>query len=259
MSITEKEATGPLPTAELIELACKLGPWRGRDSSNYPTPTIAGSKQDQVTPDGIENPLWEILRHIPGTTSWHGGRIEPDGFHASMQPEFNQIGRFELATRFSWSIPSPGDMLWLTKVLDGQGVVEIGAGSGYWAWQMTQVGIDVIAFDPHEPGPDNRYVKHGPYHPVQLGDDTEAANYPERALMLCWPPYCDPVAIEALKVYTGDLLIYIGEGNGGCCADDDFFKLLDAEWSEIEESPFHVTWSGIHCYMTAYQRKAAAS
>lgn len=259
MSITEQAATGSLPTADLVELARKLSPWSGRGGGSYPAPTIAGSKQDQVTPEGIENPLWEIVRHTPGTTSWHGSRIEPDGFHAMMQSEFNQIGRNELATRFSWSIPSPGDMVWLAKVLNGRGVVEIGAGSGYWAWQMTQVGIDVIAVDPHPPGPDNRYVKHALYHPVVPGDDGNAAYYPQRALMLCWPPYTDPVATDALKAYTGDLLIYIGEGDGGCCADDDFFRLLNDEWDEIEESPFHVTWSGIHCYMTAYQRKAASS
>lgn len=250
--------TEPLSDAELVELARTLTPWRSPHSKSYPTPTIAGSQQDQTTPDGVENPLREIARHMPGSAFSYGGRIEPDGFHAYMQPGFSQIGRDELAGRFSWSIPSPGDMVWLAKLLDGRGVVEIGAGSGYWAWQMTQVGIDVVAFDPHLPGPDNRYVKHKLYHPVLPGDDRKAADYPERALMLCWPPYCGAMAMDAMRAYTGDLLIYIGEGDGGCCADDDFFKLLDAEWDEESESPFHVTWSGIHCHMTAYRRRVKA-
>lgn len=253
----EITAAPPLTDAELVERARELKP--RRHSSRMENPTIAGSSQDQATPDGVENPLWEIVRHVPGTEfRGIGGRIEPDGYCASVQPGFEQLDRHNLCSRFSWSIPSPGDMGWLARLLDGRGVVEIGAGSGYWAWQMTQVGIDVIAFDPNLPGPDNRYVKHKLYHPVLPGDDRKAAHYPERALLLCWPPHADPVATDALKAYTGDLLIYIGEGDGGCCADDDFFKLLDAEWDEAGESPFHVTWWGIHCYMTAYRRRVKA-
>lgn len=247
----------PLTDAELIELAHRLQPWRPRFGGLPPDVPIAGSDWDQKAQGGIENPLWEIVRHTPGSPSWNSGRIEPDGYHAA-QPGFSQISRHELCVRFSWSIPSPGDMVWLAKLLDGRGVVEIGAGSGYWAWQMTQAGIDVIAFDPYLPGPDNQYVRHKLYHPVLPGDDRKAAYYPERALLLCWPSYCADFATEALKAYPGDLLVYIGEGEGGCCADDGFFKLLDAEWDEESESPFHVTWSGIHCHMTAYRRRVKA-
>lgn len=252
----------PLPADELVKRARELKPWNRPGAwapTAYEAPAIAGSSQDQTVPEGVENPLWEIVRHTPGTRMWRRGeRIEPDGFHSVMQAGFEQLGRSALCVRFSWSIPSPGDMTWLAKLLDGRGIVEIGAGSGYWAWQMAQAGIDVLAFDPHRPGPDNRYVQHQLYYPVLDGDDRMAAHYPDRALLLCWPPYCDPVAADALRAYAGDLLIYIGEGAGGCCADDEFFKVLDAEWDETGESPFHVTWWGIHCRMTAYRRRVKA-
>jgi hypothetical protein len=245
----------PLPAERLIELARGMKPWEG---SSRATVTIAGSLQDQLTPDGVENPLWEMIRHIPGAPSWRGDRIEPDFVHAVMTPETRQLDRFNLCARFSWSIPSPGDMRWLARLLDGRGVVEIGAGSGYWAWQMVQVGIDVLAYDPNLPGPDNRYVKHELFHPVLPGDDRMAAHYPDRALLLCWPPYSDSTAADALRAYGGDLLVYIGEPEGGCTGDDEFHKLLDSEWDEAGASPFHVTWSGIHCYMTAYRRRVKA-
>jgi hypothetical protein len=80
-------------------------------------------------------------------------------------------------------------------------------------------------------------------------------HHPDRALFLCWPSFDDPWAAQALACYAGDLLIYAGEGEGGCTADDEFFKLLEAEWDELEYSPRHVTYRGIHDYLTAYRRK----
>ena len=37
--------------------------------------------------------------------------------------------------------------------------------------------------------------------------------------------------------------------------DDEFFRLRDAEWEEIGGSAAHVSYTGIHCYLTAFQRK----
>jgi len=48
-----------------------------------------------------------------------------------------------------------------------------------------------------------------------------------------------------------------GEPEGGCCADDAFFGMLDAEWDEVGDCPHHVTFGGIHCYLTEYRRKGA--
>jgi hypothetical protein len=56
---------------------------------------------------------------------------------------------------------------------------------------------------------------------------------------------------------VGDTLVYVGERDGGCCADEDFFEDLNARWEPLGASPHHVTWWGIHCEMTAYRRSAA--
>jgi hypothetical protein len=89
-----------------------------------------------------------------------------------------------------------------------------------------------------------------------LRDDHSAPeHHPDRALFLCWPSYAEPWAAQSLACYTGDLLIYCGEGEGGCTADDEFFHLLEAEWEEIGNSPAHIAYRGIHDYLTAYRRK----
>lgn len=256
-----KDYGKPLPVEELVALARTLKPSPRMASSH---PTIAGSSRDQAVPNGMANPLWEIIRHIPSDVAWRGDGIEPNDFHVLMadgyrtSDGYRQLARHALCARFAWSIPSPGDMRWLAQLLDGRGVVEIGAGSGYWAWQMAQTRIDVLAYDPNLPGPDNRYVKHELFHPVLPGDDRMAAHFPDRALLLCWPPYATSMAADTLRAYDGDLLVYVGEPEGGCTGDDEFHKLLDSEWDEAGASPFHVTWSGIHCYMTAYRRRVKA-
>jgi hypothetical protein len=180
--------------------------------------TIADSEQDQEVPQGVSNPYWEIIRYMPGMPYLFGQRIEPDGTWcldrsmSTVTAAYDAgIDRFPLCARYSWAIPSPGDIAWLGRHLVGQSVVEIGAGSGYWAWQLTQGGITVDAFDPRPPGENNWYNTHKLYHPVLDGDHTVAARYEERALMISWPGYETGWAAEALSLFKGDTLVYIGE------------------------------------------------
>jgi hypothetical protein len=256
-----------LTDEELIALVRELSaapradnPW-GRVEKSRP---LADDPMWPSAPDGVENPLWEIVRFMPTQTSWYAGaRPEPDPHWATLNTADmhraygSGLDRHSLCARYAWSIPSPGDMQWLKDLLGEQGVVEVGAGSGYWAWQMAQSGIDTVAYDPHPPGPENRFATHRMYHPVGDRDHSAVEQHPDRALLLCWPPYASDMAELALKAYGGDVLIYVGEAAGGCTADDGFFGLLDTGWDEIGQSPFHVTYNGIHCTMTAYRRNPA--
>lgn len=208
---------------------------------------IADSPHDQAVPDGMDNPYWEIIRRLPSIQDpWDG--ITPYSY-----PHGLGLYRQDFTTRYAWAIPSPGDITWMKSLLDGRGLVEIGAGAGYWAWQARQAGIDVIAYEPAAAA-DNIHVEVEPFTELADGDHTAAARHPDRALLVCWPTYSHPWAGEGLSLYQGDLLIYVGESWGGCCADDAFFEQLDAQWTEVESSPQHVTWWGVHCRMTAYRR-----
>lgn len=227
---------------------------------------IAGSEQDQTVPDGIANPLWETVRWMPAEPYWHDATaLQPtfasSAFAKATALELDQVGatRHHLTTAYAWSIVSPGDVAWMTEQLDGRAVVEIGAGSGYWAWQLEQAGIDVAAYDPHPPAEDNPYCKTGPYTTVLADDASAVKHHQDRALLMVWPPYEGEHARHALSLYEGDLLVYAGEGHGGCTADDGFYELLDAEWDEVSVAPQHVTWWGIHCRLAAYVRKGGAA
>ncbi len=96
--------------------------------------------------------------------------------------------------------------------------------------------------------------------PVEVSAVSDAAvweshpeNQPGRVLMLCWPPYAEPMGFHALKGFRGDRLVYIGERYGGCTGDDAFHELLEAEWDTISEHALP-QWEGINDRLFIYQR-----
>jgi hypothetical protein len=219
---------------------------------------IAGGDWDQSTPEGTQNPYWEIVRQLPLDdigTSWGRQRPEPTTHWFDVGDKMRLLtDRFALCATYSWAIPSPGAIAWITQRLSGRGIVEPGAGAGYWAWQLAQAGADVIAYEPSDPA-DNKFVSGPEWFPVLRDDHGAPAKHPDRSLLLCWPNYAEPWAEWSLATYKGDQLFYIGEGEGGCCADDGFFSLLEAEWEEVATCPSHVSFWAIHCYLTEYRRK----
>lgn len=269
--VTDQDTPQVLLTdQEMIDLAGELGatplaePFAHWQEMFGPrVRTIAGSPQDQAVPEGTSNPYWELIRRFPseGSLFGLGAQLEPNGFWAMFGSEVltraytARLDMDSLQRRYAWSIPSPGDIAWIAHLLAGRGIVEIGAGGGYWAWQLRQAGLDVIAYDPREPGPSQGFFGlEQTYTGILRGDHTAAAWHPDRALMLCWPSR-ENWAAQALKLYRGDLLIYLGEERGQMTADDEFFDLRDDTFEYAGSSPFHVAFLGIHCALTAWRRK----
>jgi hypothetical protein len=115
-----------------------------------------------------------------------------------------------LAQRYSYVAP---DDLSLAALGDLGPLVEIGAGTGYWAYRLRQLGADTGAID--QAPPDrlaNRYHAPTPtWTEVIAGDHTDLADYPDRALLLCWPPLFSSLG-ECLTYYRGDTVAVIGDG-----------------------------------------------
>lgn len=192
------------------------------------------------------NPYWEIVRLMPASSRPWGNPWTVDWCRVEMIGPY----RTSLVTTYAWSIPSPSDIAWMRDILDGRAVIEIGAGNGYWAWQLRQAGVDVLPFDNGEQKWDQQWS------PVYVGGTSVARRHPERALMLIWPTFSSPMARAALDSYGGDLLLYAGEGHGGCTGDDTFHDELERAWVQIGEAPGHPAYDGIHCSLVAYRREA---
>lgn len=131
-----------------------------------------------------------------------------------------------VATYYSWAVPTEQAIDTIARITGR--VVEVGAGSGYWAWLMAQRGIDVIAFDAAPPAV--------AWHPVWQGDERVAFAHGDRTLFLCWPPFGTEMAANALAAFTGDHVVYVGEWLSGS-ANPRFFALLASGFEEVASVP----------------------
>ena len=163
--------------------------------------------------------------------------------------------RQELVTKYAWAVPSHEVICKLA--VRHKRIVEIGAGTGYWAWMLKQTGVDVVCYDKHPPSRRklNNWGHHiKTWHPVRKGNHKAVRLHPDRTLLLCWPPYDSDMAFNCLINYTGNKLIFIGEGDGGCTANDKFFERLNHEWNF--ENEYNIPqWESIHDAVYEYVRR----
>ena len=144
--------------------------------------------------------------------------------------------RRELVQLFAWAVPTEEALGALARYAP---LVECGAGMGYWAALLRARGIDVVATDAAPPGSAaNEFHRRGrrPWTEVAraTGVDT-ARRHPDRALVLCWPPYDDDAAsYDTLRAYRGDVVIHVGE-HGGASGSVRFHRELALNWTLAEQ------------------------
>lgn len=200
----------------------------------------------------LENPYLEsIVREIPQFLAAQSSDLLADGLLLGQVEKVYGL-RQALTRRYAWAIPDEDA---IRAIAAWSPIVEIGAGTGYWASLLSQAGADVVAYDP-EPG-HSKWCDAQLYFPVQVGDASKAAAHPGRTLLLCWPPYRQKVAQQALEAYQGHRLVYIGEPEGGCCASDGFFALLHRSWELVREQRIP-QWPGIYDRVFFYERRKEA-
>lgn len=158
---------------------------------------------------------------------------------------------------FAWAVPTEEAVVAIAK---HSPIVEIGAGTGYWAWCLRQVGAEVRAFDSTPPTPPadkpgNAFSVSRQWSLVEPGYPSILRCFPGHTLLLCWPPYDNPMAADCLREYRGDKLVYIGEGNGGCTGCDKFDERLDADW-ETCGCVSIPQWPGLHDCVQFFRRKS---
>lgn len=151
--------------------------------------------------------------------------------------------RHDLCLKYAWAIPNEKA---IQTLVAHSPILDIPAGTGYWASLVEKEGGKVVCIDRSPP------VKQ--WTKVEEGDESCVQNYPDHTLFLCWPPYATPMAANCLKNYTGSRIIYVGEGHGGCTADDEFHDLLEEQFQEIEVVNIP-QYSGIHDRLYVYERK----
>ena len=172
--------------------------------------------------------------------------------------DFHARERF--CRNYTWAIPSQKAIQSIVKFSAGEEIIEIGAGKGYWAKLINSFGGKIQCYDLLETF---ELYFDSPTSPKDLSKTFEGFQtfYPvtfcltrneiysritdPKILMFCWPECSDPWAYEYLKEFAPQKLIFIGEWEGGCCAEDQFFDFLTSHYKEVERIEIP-RWSCIH-------------
>jgi hypothetical protein len=164
--------------------------------------------------------------------------------------------RRELASLFSWAIPSDAALELLSKYAP---LVECGAGMGYWLALLRARGVDAIGYDRSRPGRKNAYHRSArrAWTQVQRESSVSAARrHSDRTLVLCWPPYDDDAAsYHALRAYRGAVVIHIGERGEGATGSVRFHRELALNWTLAEELELP-HWPRLQDRLMVYRRNA---
>lgn len=175
---------------------------------------------------------------------------------------------------FAYAIPSEEA---LTRIRSFGPIVEVGAGTGYWAALLRQWGTIVDAYDIHATayalrlqagsaweGQDvfnsstnasNEYHGDTPaFTVVKTGGPEKIKRHPGSTLLLCYPPPHDPMAERCLKLYKGDTLLYVGEWRGNT-GTRDLEAVLLREW-QLEERLSLPAWGSEANSLMVWRRRA---
>ena len=146
-----------------------------------------------------------------------------DEYHRAGPVGRHHPARRRLARRYAYGVPSE-EALALIAAVSPQGVVELGAGTGYWARLLHERGVDVVAIDRWPPGSgENRFVDDDvQWFTVLTGDERSVAQHADRTLLLVWPTWNETWPADAVANYYaagGATLVFVGEGPGGLTGD----------------------------------------
>lgn len=145
----------------------------------------------------------------------------------------------------------------LAILLAGKRVLEAGSGSGWLAARLGERGINILAADWTDYRTADRSSKRG--YPIREvfrldyhGNAVDLLPGDYDTVLLVWPNYETQFAKNvACAMRSGQTLIYEGESEGGCTADQGFFQYLRnsfnpsvSEMAELDKN--HRTFSGVH-------------
>jgi hypothetical protein len=141
-------------------------------------------------------------------------------------------------------------------------IVELGAGTGYFAKLLQDAGLKMQAYDMHPPLDElNEY--HGrtaPFCKVQKGTHKTVSFTPRQALLLCYPPPQSSMAYDALLAFCkagGQHFIHVGEWKG-LTGSAEFEELLLQECYCIHRS-FCLTWGTDASHLSIWKRGSKES
>jgi hypothetical protein len=175
--------------------------------------------------------------------------------------------------KYSWAVPTYHAIKEIAAFIGKDRCLEIGAGTGLWAYLLTLEGVNMVATDnkcEHDLLKDeiDHVWRHDPSDSflVKIGLDTSIANYTRReftdvkcmdaldaikmysdyeCLMVCWGRVCD------YDTFKGNKIVFIGESEGGCTVPPPD----ESEW-ELHKHIKIPKWAGMNDFLALYIHKS---
>lgn len=161
----------------------------------------------------------------------------------------------------------------ITKLRSLSPIVEIGAGTGYWAHVIQRAhaaeagrsgaAVEVLAYDKNPPtnalksAPNEYHGRCRAWTTVLKGGAEVLHNHHSSTLLLCYPPPDSSMALDALRTYKGSTVAYVGEWQGDTGTRS--FEALLSRAFFVEEVVQLPNW-GDTCYsLMVWRRKDSIS
>lgn len=135
-------------------------------------------------------------------------------------------------------------------------ILEVGAGTGYWSYELSRAGLDTRATDPDHHLGWRPALRSNEYGDVERLTGQEAVvRYPDYdTLLMVWPEVA-PWPSETLDAFDGHRLVLCGEPAGGATGTDDLFEALEREWELVREVQIP-TFRTMGDYVSIWERKS---
>jgi hypothetical protein len=162
-------------------------------------------------------------------------------YFGDKNPLLEVQGKMNYNNSTAWAIPTLNVIKYIKEIAGDDSILEIGAGYGLWAALLTMIGCKIIPTDDYswmktKTGEDEEtYIN---VENISYGNALE--KYKEcKILFLCWPHAANDMPYNTIKKFTeennGQILIYIGEDEGGRTGSPEFFEYLDEHWLNEKE------------------------
>jgi len=152
--------------------------------------------------------------------------------------------------KYGWSIIDKETLELVKNYIIGKKTLEINCGKGFWTFCLRTLGCDIVATD--------IIIQDSSWTTIEKLDAVSAVEKYNRecsVLFCCWPDYEKEYAYEAIRIFTGDTIIYIGEGKDGCCATDSFFEHLTQNYQKLEIENTLQSWPFVNDRLSIYTKK----
>lgn len=175
-----------------------------------------------------------------------------------------ELGRDDLVRLYAYAIPNGAA---LECLLEQGPLLEVGAGAGYWARLLRDLGGDVVAYDLYPPA-ENTWLRGSwlgrpprvapNWTMVEVGDHTMVARHPTRAVFICMPPRPDRGVIEILERYRPATIALVTGVLADTRLEGDFYPVLEQGWqrTRLIDLP---QWSTRTDNLSIWQRKSLAN